>query len=102
MSVGSEWATFEKLTTETVRAAGGKGILILPVGSVEQHGPHLPLTVDIEIPVRVASLLAERVNGFAAPAISYGARSFPQSGGSPDLAGTVHVRGGVFTEYEKM
>jgi creatinine amidohydrolase len=92
---------FEKLTSETVRAEAGKGILILPVGSVEQHGPHLPLTVNTEIPLRVASLLAERMNGFVAPAISYGARSLPQSGGSPDLAGTVHVRGSVLTEYVK-
>lgn len=92
---------FEKLTSETVRLAGGKGILILPVGSVEQHGPHLPLTVDTEIPVLVAGLLAQRVNGFVAPAICYGARSLPQSGGSPELAGTVHVRGSVLTEYVK-
>jgi len=38
---------FEKLNSENVREEGGKGILVLPVGSVEQHGPHLPLTVDI-------------------------------------------------------
>ncbi|MBZ5643266.1 MAG: creatininase family protein [Acidobacteriia bacterium] len=92
---------FETLTSETVRAAGGNGILILPVGSVEQHGPHLPLTVDTEIPARVAAAVAQRTRGFVAPAISYGARSLPQSGGSPELAGTVHVRGSVLTEYVK-
>ncbi|MGH9678565.1 MAG: creatininase family protein [Candidatus Acidiferrales bacterium] len=92
---------FGKLNSETVRARGEKGILILPVGSVEQHGPHLPLTVDTEIPIRVASLLAERIPGFVAPPICYGARSLPQSGGSPDLAGTVSVRGAVLTEYVK-
>jgi creatinine amidohydrolase len=92
---------FEKLTSETVRAAGAAGILILPVGSVEQHGPHLPLTVDTEIPARVAAELARRTGAFVAPAISYGARSLPQSGGSPELAGTVHVRGSVLTEYVK-
>jgi len=92
---------FETLTSENVRAAGEKGILVLPVGSVEQHGPHLPLTVDTEIPLRVASLLVERIKGFVAPTICYGARSLPQSGGSPDLAGTVHVRGSVLTEYLK-
>ncbi len=92
---------FEKLTSENVRAEGAKGILILPVGSVEQHGPHLPLAVDTEIPLRVASALAARIHGFVAPAICYGARSLPQSGGAPDLAGTVHVRGGVLTEFLK-
>jgi len=90
---------FEKLTSETVRAEGKKCVLILAIGSVEQHGPHLPLTVDLEIPSRVASLLAERVQGYVAPPIAYGARSLPQSGGGPELAGTIHVRGSVLTEY---
>jgi len=74
---------------------------MLPVGSVEQHGPHLPLTVDIEIPVRIAAAVCEKVKGFVAPAIFYGARSLPQSGGSPDILGTIRVRGGVLTDYLK-
>jgi creatinine amidohydrolase len=91
----------EKLNSENVREEAGKGILVLPVGSVEQHGPHLPLTVDIEIPVRIASRVAETLKGFVAPAISYGARSLPQSGGSPDILGTIRVRGSVLTDYLK-
>jgi len=90
---------FEKLHTESVRAEGSGRILVLPVGTVEQHGPHLPLTVDLEIPTRIAATLAEKVNGVVAPAISYGARSLPQSGGGPSFAGTISVRGGVLTEY---
>jgi creatinine amidohydrolase len=92
---------FEKLNSENVRQEGEKGILLLPVGSVEQHGPHLPLTVDIEIPIRVASQVAETIKGFVAPAIFYGAGSLPQSGGSPDIPGTIRIRGGVLTEYLK-
>jgi creatinine amidohydrolase len=92
---------FEKLNSENVREEAGKGILVLPVGSVEQHGPHLPLTVDIEIPVRMAARVVERINGFVAPAISYGARSLPQSGGSPEIPGTIRVRGSVLTDYLK-
>jgi creatinine amidohydrolase len=92
-------SSFEKLHTESVRSEGGKSILVLPVGAVEQHGPHLPLTVDIEIPVRIASTLAEEVEGIVAPAISYGARSLPQSGGGPGFAGTISVRGNVLTDY---
>jgi len=90
---------FEKLHTESVRSEGGTNILVLPVGAVEQHGPHLPLTVDLEIPTRIASALAEAVKGIVAPAISYGARSQPQSGGGPELAGTISVRGSVLTDY---
>ncbi|HTW23403.1 MAG TPA: creatininase [Candidatus Baltobacteraceae bacterium] len=90
---------FEKLHTENVRAEAGKSVLILPVGTVEQHGPHLPLTVDLEIPTRMASAVAEQVKGIVAPAIPYGARSLPQSGGGPGFAGTIFVRGSVLTDY---
>lgn len=92
---------FEKLNSENVREEAGHGILLLPVGTIEQHGPHLPLTVDIEIPVRIASRVVETVKGIVAPAIYYGARSLPQSGGSPEIPGTIRVRGSVLTEYLK-
>jgi creatinine amidohydrolase len=100
-SNGGCMSDFEKLNSENVREEAGQGILVLPVGSVEQHGPHLPLTVDIEIPLRIASRMVEKIKGFVAPAIFYGARSLPQSGGSPDIPGTIRVRGSVLTEYLK-
>jgi creatinine amidohydrolase len=99
--MGDWMSDFEKLNSENVRAEAGQGILVLPVGSVEQHGPHLPLTVDIEIPVGIATMVVETIKGFVAPAIVYGARSLPQSGGSPDIPGTIRVRGGVLTDYLK-
>jgi hypothetical protein len=58
---------FEKLNSENVREEAGQGILVLPVGSVEQHGPHLPLTVDTEIRVRIATTVAGKMKGFVAP-----------------------------------
>src|SRR5882724_5961390 len=93
--------SFEKLHSENVRAEAESVILVLPVGAVEQHGPHLPLTVDVEIPVRIAETLGERLNVIVAPAIPYGSRSLPQSGGGSNFPGTINIRGGVFTEYLK-
>ena len=92
---------FEELNSENLRAKAADAVLFLPLGAVEQHGPHLPLTVDIEIPERIAAAAAEKAKGYVAPAIFYGARSLPQSGGSPELAGTIRVRGSVLTEYLK-
>jgi creatinine amidohydrolase len=100
-TLGDSVNEFEKLTNENVRENAVRHVLILPVGTVEQHGPHLPLTVDIEIPIRIAQAVTETIGGFVAPAISYGARPLPQSGGSPDLAGTIRVRGSVLTDYLK-
>jgi len=93
--------SFEKLHSENVRAKAKDAILVLPVGAVEQHGPHLPLTVDTEIPVRIASMLVERLNVIVAPAIPYGARSLPHSGGGPSFPGTINIRGSILTDYLK-
>jgi mycofactocin system creatininase family protein len=49
-------------------------LLALPVGSLEQHGPHLPLNTDTRIAGAVAAGLAEgRPDVVVAPAIPYGA-----------------------------
>ncbi|WP_420405857.1 creatininase family protein [Nisaea sp.] len=50
------------LTTEDVAALDpARAIALLPVGAVEQHGPHLPLATDILITEAVLAAAAERV-----------------------------------------
>jgi mycofactocin precursor peptide peptidase len=49
-------------------------ILLVPLGSTEQHGPHLPLDTDTRIAVAIATTVASRLPGLlVAPAFSYGA-----------------------------
>ena len=51
----------EDLTLPQVREmVGPSSILMLPIGSVEQHGPHLPLTTDHLIASEAAQALAAR------------------------------------------
>jgi creatinine amidohydrolase len=45
---------------------------IIPVGSLEQHGAHLPVSTDSLIAEYLARLLAEKVGAFVLPVISYG------------------------------
>lgn len=56
---------------------------ILPVGAVEAHGPHLPLSTDNLLAEEMSNRLAERVNAFVLPTLSYGQvwslRNFPGS-----------------------
>src|SRR5580700_6509401 len=57
-------------------------LLAVPLGSLEQHGPHLPLDTDTCIAVALANGLAEqRPDVAVAPAVAYGASgehaSFP-------------------------
>jgi mycofactocin system creatininase family protein len=55
-------------------AGGGALVLAVPLGSVEQHGPHLPLDTDTRIAVAVAEGLAARRGDVAvAPALPFGA-----------------------------
>lgn len=62
--------------------------VLVPVGSTEQHGPHLPLDTDAAIATAVADALALRVQGqvVVAPAVSYGS-----SGEHQSFAGTVSI-----------
>jgi mycofactocin precursor peptide peptidase len=62
--------------------------LVIPLGSTEQHGPHLPLDTDTRIASAVAEAVAERLTGewMLAPPIGYGA-----SGEHQDFSGTVSI-----------
>ena len=46
--------------------------VIVPTGSVEQHGLHLPILTDTIIPSEVARRVALEINALVAPPISYG------------------------------
>lgn len=39
---------------------GDRSILVLPIGAVEQHGPHLPFITDLEIARRCAEAVVDR------------------------------------------
>ena len=49
-----------------------KQIAIIPVGSIEQHGAHLPVSTDTDIVTEVAKRLAEKNGYLLLPTISYG------------------------------
>ena len=49
-----------------------KPTVIIPVGSTEQHGAHLPITTDSDIVTEVASRLAKKCGFIVFPTISYG------------------------------
>ena len=49
-----------------------KHVAILPVGSMEQHGPHLPISTDSDIVTEVSRRLADRMNLLLLPTLNYG------------------------------
>lgn len=76
--------------TSEVHAAS---VVVVPVGSIEQHGPHLPLDTDTVIAVAVASAVAEVVDGWLAPPLTYGS-----SGEHQSFAGTISIGGPVLKQ----
>ncbi|MGE5654255.1 MAG: creatininase family protein [Bacillota bacterium] len=86
-----------RLSTDGFRDAVQKiDTVILPIGSVEAHGRHCPLSTDVIIPERIARDVDERLADrlLVAPAIPYGY--------SKDLSyfpGTVHVSAEVMAAY---
>ena len=65
--------------------------IFLPVGALEQHGPHLPLGTDGLLASAVAADTAGRVGGLVAPTLSYGYKSQPKCGGGQHFCGTTSV-----------
>jgi creatinine amidohydrolase len=61
--------------------------LVVPVGSVEQHGPHLPLDTDVRVAVAVAARGSEGIGGIViAPPVAFGA-----SGEHAGFPGTLSI-----------
>lgn len=64
-------------------ALGANTPVLLPFGSLEQHGPHLPFDTDTVCVQAVADRAASLAGALSLPALSYGAPSRPRSGGGP-------------------
>ncbi|MEU8802904.1 mycofactocin biosynthesis peptidyl-dipeptidase MftE [Spirillospora sp. NPDC048819] len=71
---------------------GAAPLVLVPLGSTEQHGPHLPLSTDTVIAQAVAERAADALRAktdgqvFVAPAIAYGA-----SGEHAGFPGTISI-----------
>jgi mycofactocin system creatininase family protein len=67
--------------------APSEHILVVPLGSCEQHGPHLPLDTDARVAVALAERLADHRPGLmVAPAVAYGS-----SGEHAGFGGTLSI-----------
>jgi creatinine amidohydrolase len=77
-----------EMTNPEVEAFLKKGrTVIVPVGAVEQHGPHAPLVTDVIIPQEIARRLAPRIQAVVAPPVNY-ALSYPHHG----FTGLAYIR----------
>ena len=49
-----------------------KRVAVIPVGSIEQHGPHLPVSTDSDIVTEIAKKISEKNGYFLLPTLNYG------------------------------
>lgn len=78
---------------EAVRAIRSDPRLLVPVGCLVQHGPHLPLGTDIIVVRRLAEEISRRRGVLLAPTIPYGAgseRDAEYAGSAPVSGKTLH------------
>jgi creatinine amidohydrolase len=79
------WVDYE------ARLKSDQPAILLPVGALEQHGPHLPLGTDGLLSSAVAADAAARIGALEAPGLSYGYKSQPKCGGGQHFCGTTSV-----------
>jgi creatinine amidohydrolase len=54
---------------EVAELAKQKKMVLIPVGSIEQHGPHLPLNCDLTAALEVSLRVARKIDAVVAPSI---------------------------------
>jgi len=62
----------EEMTWQEVeKSIEQQQVLIIPIGSIEQHGPHLPLTTDLNSVLGISKLVAQEIEVVVAPPLYY-------------------------------
>ncbi|MDP7395846.1 MAG: creatininase family protein [Lentisphaeria bacterium] len=88
---------YEKLTWSEINEVVDDGqVCIVPCGAVEQHGPHLPLDVDLVCPASIAAGAGEQIpeKMKVLPIVAYG-----YTGHVMDFPGTINSHYEHFIKY---
>ena len=87
---------FEKMTWKEIQAATkeSKGIAIIPVGAVEEHGPHNPVGTDSIETYEIGLRAAQQTQTVILPLVWFG-----NSRSLMDFPGSIGIRPMVLKEY---
>ena len=84
---------WDNLTSPEIRKmAENNAIVILPIGSVEQHGPHLPVGCDYLMATNVSEKIAEKLNEIGKPCLVAPSLSVCNSTHHMSFAGSMTLR----------
>src|SRR5687768_10908091 len=88
---------YEEFTWPEIREAVAQNrVAVLPVGTIEQHGPHLPLSTDVVTATEISRKAVERIPAEAVllPSVYYAFNEHHL-----DFPGTIAVEGETFLNY---
>jgi creatinine amidohydrolase len=80
---------------EAAELFGPRTVAILPIGSTEPHGPHLPLDTDVTIAVAMARRAEKRLEESGVPCIVLPALAYGLTNWTSGFAGRVTLRPGT-------
>ncbi len=81
----------EQLTWQEYAEVIAHRIVVLPIGAIDAHGPHLPLSTDTIISSYLAKALERHLDVLVLPAIPYGRRTDARAGGG-QFPGVTNLR----------
>lgn len=81
--------------------ADGTRPVLLPMGSTEQHGLHLPLNTDQLLPTEVSRRVAAMQSALIAPTLTFGYKSQQRAGGGNWFPGTLSLDGATLVGLVK-
>jgi creatinine amidohydrolase len=96
MSAATEYRYHRLTWQEMNEAIAAQKVVVLPTGSTEQHGPHLPLDVDAFLVESVCLELGRRAPDrvLVLPTVSFGLNRH-----HIDFPGTIHIEPEVFIAF---
>lgn len=94
---GRDLRRMDHLTWPEFHERLNQAVFILPLGATEQHGYHMPLGVDVFLPLHLALRIADAFPAVVAPPLAYGYKSQPKSGGGGLFPGTTSLDGSTLT-----
>ena len=65
LSPTSRWRRWADLSSHALAGEISQAVVVMPVAATEQHGPHLPLSVDSDLAEGILRLASERWSGTA-------------------------------------
>lgn len=86
-----------ELTWREYQELVARRVLVLPIGAIDGHGPHLPLSTDTVIASYIVDALASHLDVLRLPAIPYGQRTDPPASGG-QFPGVTNLRGSTLTD----